>query len=136
MRKWPGDEVINAASHEWSTLTTALHQLQKLNELVNEDISTPICVWLDMDLYKRALKLPYLDEQYRNKWILDPGQFNTVLCALRCLGQTVDSSGLDEAWAEAVLVKQKGLELKHRYQKNICALGFQVCEFLTRRKSF
>ena len=36
-----------------------------------------------------------------DKWIEFPGQFHTVLCVLRCLGQTVESSGLDQAWVES-----------------------------------
>ena len=92
--------LINAPAHEWQTLTTSRLQIHKLNQLVRNDVlNTPVCVWLDMDLYKRVAKLAYLDpSQYANKWIESPGQFHTVLCALRCLGQTVDSSGLDEAW--------------------------------------
>ena len=55
-----------------------------------------------MDLYKRVLKLAYLyPELCEDKWIVSPGQFHIVLCALRCLGQTVDGSGLNNAWVEA-----------------------------------
>ncbi len=32
-----------------------------------------------------------------------PGPFHIILCALRCLGATVESSGLDAAWIEAGL---------------------------------
>ena len=56
-----------------------------------------------MDLYKRALKLEYLDRQYKNKWVLCPGAFHTVYCALRCLDKTTEGSGIDEAWQEADL---------------------------------
>ena len=56
-----------------------------------------------MDLYKRAVKLPYLDNQYSNKWIENPGQFHTALCFLRCLGQIIENSGLDQALVEADL---------------------------------
>ena len=66
------------------------------------DSTRPLCVWLDMDLYKRVIKLPYLHpELYKDKWIESPGQFHIVLCALRCLGQTVEGSGLDNAWVDA-----------------------------------
>ena len=51
-----------------------------------------------MDLYKRAIKLQYLDPQYNNKWVLCPGAFHTVICAIRCLGKTIEGSGLDETW--------------------------------------
>ena len=54
-----------------------------------------------MDLYKRALKLEYIDTRLKNKWVLCPGAFHTVLCALRCLCRTIEGSGLDEAWQEA-----------------------------------
>ena len=61
-----------------------------------------MCVRLDMDLYKRVLKLTCLYPQlYEDKWIASPGQFDIVLCVLRCLDQTVDGSGLDNAWVEA-----------------------------------
>ena len=58
---------------------------------------------LDMDLYKQVFKLEYLDDQYRHKWIFSPGAFHIILCVLRCLGRTVEGSGLDEAWQEANL---------------------------------
>ena len=58
---------------------------------------------MDMDLYKRALKLEYLERQYKNKWVLCLGAFHTVLCALRCLGKTIEGSGIDEAWQESNL---------------------------------
>ena len=95
-----GLPIINAPAHEWSTLVTALDQLSRVNELVSGP-ETKLVASMDMDLYKRALKLEYLDPQYKNKWVLCPGAFHTVLCALRCLGKTIEGSGLDEAWQEA-----------------------------------
>jgi hypothetical protein len=62
-----------------------------------------IMVTLDMDLYKRALKLEYLDDSYTGKWWLLPGPFHTSLCAIRCLGKAVEHSGLDEAWIRSGL---------------------------------
>lgn len=99
--------LINAPAHEWSTLTTSLLMLHELNVAINqhtgEDNSfNPFYISLDMDLYKRVLKLPYLNEHlYGNKWIETPGQFHTVLCAIRCLGRCIEDSGLDTAWVEA-----------------------------------
>ena len=60
-------------------------------------------VWLDMDLYKRVHKLSFLDHQFQDNIIPSPGPFHIVLCALQCLGATVESSGLDVAWIEAGL---------------------------------
>jgi hypothetical protein len=97
--------LINAPAHEWTTLTTALTQLSNLNKLMasdNQD-NEPILVWLDMDLYKRVRKLSFLDLQFQGNIITSPGPFHVVLCALRCLGVTLESSGLDEAWIEAGL---------------------------------
>ncbi|CAB3982955.1 Hypothetical predicted protein [Paramuricea clavata] len=54
-----------------------------------------------MDLYKRVLKLEYLDFQYKDKWVVCPGAFHMAVCALRCLGKTIEGSGIDEAWVEA-----------------------------------
>ena len=95
--------LINSQAHEWKTLVTSLMQLHKLNILTRgHDSTRPVCVWLNMDLYKRVLKLTCLyPELYEDKWIASPGQFHIVLCALRCLGQTVDGRGLDIAWVEA-----------------------------------
>ena len=96
--------LINSPAHEWNTLTTALVQLNNLNQLTkSDDNNEPILVWLDMDLYKRVRKLSFLDLQFKDKIIACPGPFHIVLCALRCLGGTVESSGLDEAWIEAGL---------------------------------
>ena len=83
-------------------MVTALDQLSRVNDLVTGPDSKLVAT-MDMDQYKRALKLEYLDPQYKNKWVLCPGAFHTVLCALRCLGRTIEGSGLDEAWQEADL---------------------------------
>ena len=48
---------------------------------------------LDMDLYKRVIKLEYLDERYSGKWFLIPSGFHIAICALRCLGRTIEHSG-------------------------------------------
>ncbi len=92
--------LINAPAHEWPSLTTSLEQLHNLNGTI---CSGPVLVWLDMDLYKRARKIPYLDPQFSEMTIESPGQFHTVLCGLRCLGATLESSGLDQAWVDADL---------------------------------
>ena len=41
------------------------------NPITNPDNNSPVCVWLDMDLYKRAVKLlQHLQpEFYSDKWI-------------------------------------------------------------------
>ena len=50
--------LINYPAHEWKTLTTSLLQLHKLKPLVTEpENRKPLCVRMDIDLYKRALKL-------------------------------------------------------------------------------
>ncbi len=67
------------------------------------DNSEPALVWLDMDLYKRVRKLSFLDHWFQDNIIASPGPFHIILCALRCLGATVESSGLDAAWIEAGL---------------------------------
>ncbi|KAH3883002.1 hypothetical protein DPMN_006950 [Dreissena polymorpha] len=57
-----------------------------------------------MDLYKRALKLEYIDPQhYGGKWWFAPGLFHTSLCAGRCLGKTIEKSGIDDPWVKSGL---------------------------------
>ena len=85
-----------------ATLVTALDQLSRVNDLVTGPDSNLVAT-MDMDMYRRALKLEYFDPQYKNKWVLCPGEFNTMLCALRCLGKTFEGSGIEEAWQEADL---------------------------------
>lgn len=93
-----GLPIINAPAHEWVTLVSALNQLTRLSNLVS-GVEDKLLVTLDMDLYKKALKLEYLDTRFKDKWILCSGAFHTV----RCLGRTIEGSGLDEAWQEADL---------------------------------
>jgi len=81
--------IINAPAHEWTTLVTSLDQLCKLNELVCGS-DRKLTVTFDMDLYKRVLKLPYLDSRYADSWVVCPEAFHTELCALRCLGKTIE----------------------------------------------
>ena len=92
--------IINAPAVEWRTLITALENMYKLNKLVCADSTshTKVLVTMDMDLYKKALKLEYLNEMYSEKWMLSPGGFHIVICALRCLGRTIEHSGIDESW--------------------------------------
>lgn len=93
---------INAPAHEWTIPTTALTQLCNLNRLMAEDNqdNEPALVWLDMDLYKRVQKLNFLDTQFQDNIIPYQGPFHVVLCALRCLGAALESSGLEDAWVE------------------------------------
>ena len=56
-----------------------------------------------MDLYKKVIKLEYLDEQFKSKWFLVPGPFHTSLYAIRCLGKTLENNGVDEAWIKSGL---------------------------------
>ena len=95
--------IVNNPAHEWSTLVTVLENVYQLNRITCPDNSGPVMVTLDMDLYKRALKLEYLGDQYKGKWWLLPGAFHTSLCAVRCLGKTIEHSGLDEAWVASDL---------------------------------
>ena len=92
--------IINASATEWPTLVTALDQLNKLNTIVS-GANSSLVVTLDMDLYKRVVKLEYLHPKFKNKWVFSPGAFHTVICALRCLGRAIEGSGLDDAWQEA-----------------------------------
>ncbi len=92
--------IINAPPQAWPTLITTLDQLCRLNDMVSGD-NRRLIVTFDMDLYKCVLKLEYLDPQHGNRWIVCPGAFHTSVCALRCLGKTIEGSGLDEAWVEA-----------------------------------
>ena len=58
--------IINAPAHEWSTLVTTLNQLCMVNRIVSKN-DEKLIVTFDMDLYKRVLKLEYLDSQYKDK---------------------------------------------------------------------
>ena len=94
---WP---IINAPAHECDTLVTALSELRNVS-LAADPHHKPI-ITLDMDLYKRALKMECLVDRYKDMWILAPGAFHISLCNLRCLGRTVDgSSGLEDIWVAA-----------------------------------
>ena len=83
--------IIDAAATEWPTLITALDQLSKRNTVVS-DVNSTLVVTLDMDVYKRVLKLEYLNQDFKNKWVFSPGAFNISICALRCLGRMLEES--------------------------------------------
>ena len=94
--------LVPAPANEWKTLLTVLQQAQHINtQVVGPDRKTVIT--LDMDLYSRALKLQTLKPDMHKNGILRIGKFHTVLCTLRALGSTIESSGMDEAWVEAGL---------------------------------
>ena len=58
--------IINALVHEWKTLITALENLYQLNKLVYSESSrhSKVLVTMDMDLYKKAIKLEHLNAIY------------------------------------------------------------------------
>ena len=56
----------------------------------SRDDPSPVIITLDMDLYKRALQLEYIRDKYKDKWLLLPGAFHISLCAIRCLGKTIE----------------------------------------------
>jgi len=92
--------LINSPAYVWTTLTIALLQLHKLNQLMRADDRSKnkglTLGWFAMDLYKNAQTLfsrPSVPRQYL-------GPFHIVLCSLWCLQATFESSGLDVAWTE------------------------------------
>ena len=95
--------LVPAPANEWQTLLTVLQQAQHINtQVVGPDRKTVIT--LDMDLYSRALRLQTLKPDMHKNVILRIGEFHTVLCTLRALGSTIESSGIDEeAWVDADL---------------------------------
>lgn len=58
-------------------------------------------ITLDMDLYERAKQLEMARDDCKGKWVLRLGEMHTVMTALRAAGNTIEDSGLDEAWNEA-----------------------------------
>ncbi len=65
--------LLNATAHEWTSLTTALVQLHNLSKLENDHTApSPVLVWLDMDVYKRVRKMPYLDPKFSDMTIESP----------------------------------------------------------------
>ena len=77
--------------------------IYRLNKLACPDSTDPVLMTYDMDLYKRAVKLEFLDDEYKGKWWLVPGAFHTSLCGIRCLEKTIENSGLPQVWFDAKL---------------------------------
>ena len=117
--------IINAPAHEWSPLFTTLNQLSMVNRLVSKE-DGKLIVTFDMDLYKRVLKLEYLDSQYKDKWVVCPGFFHKSLCALRCLGKTIEGSGSDEAWVEAEMYSTVTVDEDHMRSHAVQPLDWSI----------
>lgn len=83
-------------------LVIVLHQVTRLSAAVAGANST-LVVTLYMDLYKRVVKLEYLHPEFKKKCVFSTGGVYTVICALKCLGRTIEGSGLDDARQEADL---------------------------------
>ena len=77
-----------------------------LNKIACPDTQTKVMATFDMDLYKRPLKLEYIDDQYKGKWWLMPGAFHNSLCAIRCLGRTIEGSGIHDLWIKSGLYSE------------------------------
>ena len=100
--------LINAPAHDWTTVTTSLMQLRKLDQYMRTDKFDkvePTLVWLDMDkrtIVQKGAQTLFIRQQVpRQHIIASLGPFHIVLCALSCLGATIESSGLDMTWIEA-----------------------------------
>ena len=108
--------LVAAPAHEWQTLLTVLKQTQQINCIVmGPDRKTVIT--LDMALYERAKQLEMSRDDCKGKWVLRLGEMHTVMAALRAAGNTIEDSGLDEAWNEADIygptTTRQILEAKH-----------------------
>ena len=72
-------------------------------------------ITLDMALYERAKQMTR--EDCKGKWVLRLGEMHTVMTALRAAGNTIEDSGLDDAWMEADIygptTTRQILEAKH-----------------------
>lgn len=49
------------------------------------------------------MTMPLLDVKYAGKFEPSPGHFHITVCAIWCLGVTVEGSRLDTAWVDAEL---------------------------------
>ena len=86
--------ILNASAHEWATLSTGLENVYRLHTVTCPDDPSSVMITLDMDFSKMDLKLEYISDKYKDKWWLLT--FHTSLCAIRCLGKTIEHSGLDK----------------------------------------
>ncbi len=60
--------IVNAPAHDWETLVTVLEQVYLLSRLAHPEDSDSIMVRIDIDLFKRALKLENISDEYADKW--------------------------------------------------------------------
>ena len=81
-----GLPIVNAAVHEWPTLFIALDQLTRSNELVSRP-GHKLVATLDMDLYRRALKLEYIDIRLKKQVGAMPGCISHRTVCLPMFGQ-------------------------------------------------
>ena len=70
-----------------------------------------------MALYETAKQLEMSRDDCKGKWILRLGEMHTDIAALRAVGDTIEDSGLDDAWVEADLygptTSRQIIEAKH-----------------------
>lgn len=77
-----------------------MKQTQQINcKAMGPDRKTVIT--LDMALYERAKQLEMTRNDCKGKWVLRLGEMHTVMTALRAAGNTIEDSGLEEAWNKA-----------------------------------
>ena len=94
--------LISAPAQECQTLLTIWKQSQHISShIVGSE--KKIIITLDMDLYKRAIKLQALNVHLQDQYVLLVGECLTVPCSLRTLGSFIEGSGIDDAWVEAEL---------------------------------
>ena len=88
--------ICDSSANRSFQLTTMRH-LQAVNHHIRE-YGKAVLVTVDMGLY-RQMKLLQMTLS-ENNWILLPGDLHIVMVMLRCIGDYIDMTGIQELWIE------------------------------------
>lgn len=94
--------LLNAPAHEWNTLMTILMQAQHITVKIMGNNHKTI-ITFDMQLYEKAVKLQMSKKPQLDNFVFRVGELHVVMNALRALGDSIESSGLEDAWVESEL---------------------------------
>ncbi len=87
-------------AHNWSTLLTVMMQARKLKELaVGDDL--PTIISFDLALYEKVVQLLDSRPDLQVQFVPRMGELHIVMASLRALGNSIENSGIDDAWIEA-----------------------------------
>ena len=98
---------VHGTPTDWSNLYSALMVANKLR--LNNTTQNKTIITLDLQLYSKCIQMQKRDEIDR-QFVFRMGELHIVFAFLKCIGKSIDNSGLDEIFVESGIYGPQTLE--------------------------